>query len=284
LDLSYLGKILELRSRHPDQAQVFSVLLTHIAEELKGGQGYEQFYALFVNDTTDPVAVRVSLSVLLQSRGSTFLPLAEEMFAHAKGNRALRSAITQAIAASAPVEDAAKSLSHMADYYQAAEFDILGSRPGALEAIGAQYTDLVAGNSNPLARTMLVSGMHVEKENALLGIATTDPDAGVRGQALLTLTRTRPVTDQTLDTLVQAYDNRQDPKLGIPMVNALGAAGNILLHSTGSPRDRAQKFLMQIAYDTSLSDADRLAAVAKLKPRVPKGTFSDLTIGGKPVE
>jgi hypothetical protein len=284
LDLSYLSKILELRARHPDQAQVFSALLTHIAEELSGGPEYEQFYSLFVNDTHDPVLVRISLSALLRAKGNTFLPLAEEMYARAKGDPALRSAITQAIATSAPVADAAKSLSRLADYSQAAEFDILGSRAGALEALGAQYTDLVAGHSSPLSRAMLVSGMHAEKESVMLGIATTDPDAQVRGQALLTLTLTRPASGDIVDTLIQAHDSRGDPRIGISTSTAVAAAGNILLHTDGAQRDRAQKFLTQVAYDASISDGERLAAVAKLKPLVPKGTFGDLTIGGKPVE
>jgi hypothetical protein len=284
LDLSYLPKILELRRLHPDQARIYSALLENIGEELGSGDAYEQFYALFVNDTSDPMAVRVSLSALLRSKGSAFIPLAEEMFAGAKGNSALRHAITQAIATSAPVPDAVKSMTRLADSSQLPEFLTLGARPGAVEALGTQYNDLVASDANPIARRMLVSAMSGETEAGMLGIATTDPDSAVRLQALLTLTVEHPVSGQALDTLIQSHDNRGDPRSGLPTYGAVWAAGNIMRHSGGAERDRAQKFLMQIAYDSMLSDADRLSAVANLKRTVPKGTFSDLTIGGKPVE
>lgn len=284
LDLSYLSKILELRRLHPDQAQAYSLLLENIAEELKGGEAYDQFYALFVNDTNDPMAVRVSLAALLRNKGGAFLPLAEEMFARAKGNADLRAAITLAIATSAPVEEAVKSLSRLADPVQLAEFTFLGSRPGALEALGAEYNDLVTRESNPTARKMLVSGMAKENEGVMLGIATTDPDPEVRIQALLTLTSGQAGSERALDTLIQAHANRGDPRSGIPSWGAVLAASNIVQHSSGAQREQAQGFLMQIAYDRRLSDEDRLSAVTMLKPLVPKGTFADLTIAGHPVE
>ena len=177
--LACLPKILALRAQHPELAPILSLLLEHVADDLKETGGYEELYALLLGETRDPIAVGLSLSALLASQPDSFLPVAEEMHARARGDPELSSAITQAIAASAPVEAAASALVRMTDGSQFLEFQILGTRDGALESLASEYNVLVARGDDPRARAMLVTGMGTEKEEALIGIAETDPDSRI---------------------------------------------------------------------------------------------------------
>ncbi len=281
LDLTYLGKILELRGLHPEQSELYSSLLVHMSESLADERGLEEFRALFLTEGQDPTAVKLSLAALLRTDASSWLPLAEQLFSDAHGNAALRSAIAYAIATAAPVGQAAASLTRLANSGMYTEFALLGMREGGSEALAAHYSELVAAGGNPVARKMLVSGLRGESEPVLVGIAATDPDPSVRTQALLTSSLGRASGPELLDQLEALHGQRADPAHGIGTTQAVLVAGNVLINSSGAERERAKEFLLRIAGDAGERDADRLAAARTLKPWMPAGTFDNWEIGGQ---
>jgi hypothetical protein len=281
LDLSYLGRILELRRLHPEQAELYSGLLVHLAENLSDERGLEEFRALFLTEGQDPTAVKLSLCALLRTDAASWLPLAEDLFADAHGNQALRGAIAYAIASAAPVELAAASLTRLANGSMYNEFALLGMRAGGAEALAAHYSELAGSGGNPVARKLLVSGLRGEPEPVLVGIAATDPDPAVRTQALLTSSLGRASGSGLLDQLEALHSQRSDPARGIPSAQAVMVAGNVLINSAGAERERAKELLLRIAGDPAESDADRLSAVRTLRPWMPPGTFDAWVIGGQ---
>jgi hypothetical protein len=164
------------------------------------------------------------------------------------------------------------------------EFALLGMREGGSEALAARYSELASAGGNPLARKMLVSGLRAEDEAVMVGIAATDPDPGVRTQALLTSSLGRASGPGLLDQLESLHAQRADPAHGIGTTQALLVAGNVLINSDGAQRERAKDFLLRIAGDPTERDADRLAAARSLKPWMPPGTFDNWEIGGQPVK
>jgi len=283
LDLSYLGKILELRGLHPEQAEVYSGLLVHLSENLSDERGLEEFRALFLTAGQDPTAVKLSLSALLRADATSWLAMAETLFADARGNGPLRSAIAYAIASAAPVELAAASLTRLANTGMYTEFALLGMRAGGSDALAAHYNELVAAGGSSIARKLLVSGLRNETEPVLVGIAATDPDPGVRTQALLTSSLGRPSGPELLDRLESLHARRSDPAQGIATAQAVLVAGNVLINSAGAERERVKEFLLRIAGDASESDNDRLSAARTLAPWMPPGTFDNWVIGGQSV-
>lgn len=284
LGLAHLPRILGLRAENPELAPVISLLLEHVADELKDAGGYEQLYSLLLGEQNDPTAVGISLSALLASQPEAFLPVAEEMHARAREDPALASAITQAIAASAPVDQAAAALTRMTDGKQFLEFLTLGTREGALESLSSEYSALVAQGDHPQARTMLVAGMGAAEEEVLLGIAATDSDPRVRAQALLTGSLGRPVGLDFVRALREAHADRGDARSGIDPNASVAISQNILRGSAGEPRDAARRLLLEIAGDETIADGVRWRAVAAVRPFVPAGTLRGLFIGGQAVE
>ena len=284
LELAYLPRILSLRAEHPDLAPVISLLLEHVADELKETGGYEQLYSLLLGETRDPTAVGISLSALLASQPEAFLQVAEERHSRAREDPELASAITQAIAASAPVDQAAGALARMTDGTQYLEFLTLGTREGALESLSSEYNALVAQGDHPQARTMLVTGMGAEREEVLLGIAATDLDPRVRAQAFLTGSLGRAVGPAFVRALREAHAGLGQGQGGIDPNASVAIAENVLRGSPGEPREAARTLLLEIAGDEAISDSARWRAVAAVKPWVPAGTLRGLFIGGMEVE
>ncbi len=284
LDLSYLGTILDLRRRHPEQSEVYSSLLVHMAENLHDAAGMEEFRTLFLERGEDPTAVKLALSALLRTDAGTWLPLAEDLFAEARDNPRLQAAIAHAIATAAPLAQATESLARLARPDLYVEFSLLGLREGGREAVESRYTELVGSGGSPLARRMLVSALRGEDEALLVGIARTDPDPDVRTQALLTTSLGRAAGPQLLDELEAQHRQRADPARGIPSARAVLVAGNVLINSQGPERERAKELLMRIASDPGESDADRLSAARTVKAWMPPGTFAHWVIGGQVLE
>lgn len=284
LDLSYLGAILELRRRHPEQAEVYSSLLVHMAENLRDGHELEEFRTLFLERGEDPTALKLALAALLRTDPGTWLPLAESLFADSHDDARLQSAIAHAIATSAPVPEATAALSRLARPNLYLEFSLLGLRDGGREAIEARYSELVGSGSAAVSRRMLISALRDESESLLVGIARTDPDPDVRTQALLTSSLGRTSGAELLDELETQHARRADSAQGLSSSRVLLVAGNVLINSQGAERDRARDLLLRIAGDPSESDADRLAAVRTVKAWVPPGTFREWVIGGQRVE
>jgi len=284
LDLSYLREILDLRAAWPERAASFSALFENLARGLAAGEGYEEFYSLLVTELSDPVAVRVALAALLRLEDGRFLPLAEELFRGAESAE-LRAAIAQAVASTAPVDRAAEVLARLTDGLQHAQLLTLGTRAGGLEALEREYDELAAGgDQDPLARRMLVTGMLGGDEGRLLAIATSDPNASVRAQALLTASLSKDASPAVFETLRAAYELRDDPALGVQPELAVMAAQNVLGYDTGGAREQAKGFLLWIAADETIAAAVRWKAVNTLRDWVAPEAFAGLAIDGEPVQ
>lgn len=279
----YLRDLLAVRSEHPELAGQLGPLFERAGEGLAGDEMRADFRRLFLTGSDDPALVKLALASLLAAEPATFLSLAEELYARAKGQRELRDAIAQAIAASAPVADAAAILARCASDNPYAQLQTLGSRPGAPDAIAHEYDALLASGSNSRGRRLLVSGMRGETENVLLGIARLDPEPGVRVQALLTLTIRGPASEAVVRELTSLHASGELSG-GLATKSAVLVAENVLLRSSGGARDAARDFLSTIVRDPGAGAADRLDAYARLRAWVPPGTFRGVVVDGRVLE
>lgn len=267
IDMTYLDEILQLRSKSPDDRELFSALLENMAGELSESER-QDFYTLFVTEIDDPTMVRVALSNLLQgAQAERFAALAQLLLdEHGHESPALRREILGAVAASAPPKLAAEFLGKNAASDLLAEFHNLGGRPGGLDALADEYNSLVAGGLRPEARKLLVSGM--EGEELLVGIAKTDPDPVVRGQALLTATLdSAGASGIVFDTLESAWLNRGDGAAGMPTYQIISSAGNLANPGQHSPENskKAVALLKTIASSEGLSTSEQKSVFGKLK-------------------
>ncbi|MBK7876393.1 MAG: hypothetical protein IPJ77_11665 [Planctomycetes bacterium] len=279
LDLRFLRRILDLRAAHPADAERFVPLLAHVAQGFGAAERREEFQRLFLEGQDDPLLVKCALSSLLSGAPEVFLPLAEDFYARSAEDARLRSAIAQSIAASAPVEDATRSLVHLADEAQYGAFATLGSRPSAGEAIAREYDALLAENANPVARKLLVSTMRDERAEVLVGIAGMDPDPMVGLQATLTLSVRGEMDSARFAEVRELFSSGGR----LPHGGAL-VAENVLLHSSGAVRDSARAWLVEIVRDGRATDVVRLDAYQRVRRWVEPGTFRGVQIGGRVVE
>ena len=270
LDPSWLHEILALRRAHPELREMYGSLIENMGAGL-GEEERQSFYALFLTESDDPTLVKVALSQLLASeRPETYLVWAAELWAQSEALPEMRNGIAQAVATAAPPELAARFLGSVAESGLLGAFHALGGRAGGPEALAGQYDELVTSSLAPTARRMLVSGMLAAGEGALIGIASTDPDASVRGQALVTLTLSgSPLTSASVEALRTGYAERDDPYVGVPLAWTTMAAAN-MLRNGGDTGVRAQALdlLREIAEDTTVSPAERRGALDSLSPWV----------------
>jgi hypothetical protein len=266
LDGTWVHAILALRREHPDLRELFSSLLENVGAGLTEAE-QQAFYALFLDESDDPTLIKVALSQLLSGeRPETFLAWAGELWEQPGASAELREGIAQAVAASAPAELAASFLGGRADSSMYAAFNALGARADGAEALAREYDHLVGSDLAPVARRMLISGMSSASESELLGIARTDPDAEARGQALLTLTAfPRTLTPDSIVALRTAFEERADPRLGVPVVWTTSAAGNLLQSGVDTGlRTQALDLLRAVAEDPALAADQRRQALAKI--------------------
>ncbi len=275
----WIATIVSLRERVPEHAENLEPFLRAI---LDGDESIEvpaedlPALSLVVSTSNDPLAVEAALAVLVAGDPDLFIPIAEDLRAHSGGNRELRLAAVGAVAARAPVDAAAASMARMASSELYAQFAQLGSRDGGMEAAQKQYSALVAANSDPDARKMLVSAMGAEKTDVLVGIAQTDPDPTVRHQALLTASLQPLETDSVMRAVRAEHSARSNSGGGFSTHSGLMVAENVLLNGTGSARADAVDWLKQVVIDPGESLADRKNAWNKLRARGLPSEFAGI--------
>ena len=270
LDPSWLHEILALRRAHPELREMYGSLLENMGAGL-GESERQSFYALFLTESDDPTLVKVALSQLLAGgRPETYLVWAAELWAQSEAAPEMRSGIAQAVATAAPPELAARFLGGVAETGMYGAFHALGARENGTEALVDEYDRLVTSNLSATARRMVISGMSSAGEAPLLGIARTDPDAQVRGQALVTMSLTQQsLTSASIEALRTGYSERDDPHVGVPLEWTTLAAAN-MVRSGGDTglRTQALALLRDIAEDTSLAATQRRRALDSLSPWV----------------
>lgn len=279
LDGRFLSRLLELRSENAEQSERFTPLLAVLAEGSLAPEQRERFQQLFLDGEEDPLLVKCALSSLLAEDAGRYLHVAKELHGRDASNRELRSAIAQAIAVSAPVAEAARSLAEIADGSEYGAFATLATRPGVSEHVAREYDALLKDGANPRARKLLVSAMAGETDDVLVGIARIDPDPVVSLQAALTITVRGPIDAKRFEEVRTLFDEDIRSPSGSVMV-----AENVMLHSEGAVRDGARAWLVQLVRDASLSDQDRSEAYRRVRRWVEPGTFAGVQIGGRPLE
>jgi hypothetical protein len=276
VDARWVATIVSLRSRVPAHAENFEPFLRAILDRTSPIDMPEDDMAALaqvVASSNDALAVEVALSALVARDPATFIPIAEDLYAHSAANAALRAAAVAAIAARAPVDAAAESLARMADSDLYGQFMRLGEREGGIEAAQDKYSALIAANTSPQARKMLVSAMGTEQTEVLVGIAQTDPAAAVRHQALLTASLQPLESDTVMRTLRDQLAAHDGAGNGISTHDGLMVAQNVLLNGAGSARSDAVALLRQVVIDPRASMADRKDAWNQLREN---GSPSDI--------
>jgi hypothetical protein len=262
----WVATIVSLRERVPAHAENFDPFLHAILDAASQVEFEEDMGALaqIVASSNDALAVEVALSALVARDPAMFIPIAEDLYAHSAANAALRAAAVAAIASSAPVDAATESLARMANSDLYAQFMHLGERTGGIEAAQEKYSALIAASSSPAARKMLVSAMGSEPTNVLVGIAETDPDAGVRHQALLTASLQPQESESVMRTLRDQLTAHDGAGNGLSTHEGLMVAENVLLNGSGSARADAVALLRQVVIDARASMTDRHEAWGQL--------------------
>ncbi|MBI5363206.1 MAG: hypothetical protein HZA53_08505 [Planctomycetes bacterium] len=284
LDLRFLRKVLALRSEHPDESEQFVPLLAAMNGAILDPHQREDFQRLFIEGAEDPLLVKVALNSLLGTDPTTYLPLAEELMQRHPADERLKSSIAQAIAVSAPVEAATRSLSRIAEDSQYEAFAALGSRSGAGDAAAREYNELLASDLNPIGRKMLVSSMRGERDEVLIGIARLDPDPRVGLQAALTVSGRGPVAAGRVTELRELYAASGTGQPSRARGGAAMVAENVLLRSEGAARRAAQDWLCEIVRDPTRSEKERLDAYARAKRWMPPGSFVGVAVGSRILE
>jgi hypothetical protein len=150
-----------------------------------------------------------------------------------------------------------------------AQMFCLGSRPGGTDALVDEYNNLSMLDANAGIRQMLVAGMSSLGSDTLLGVARTDLDADVRGQALVTMTGfDQGATLEAIDILRRGHTEQADPNVGIPDHQILSAARNIaaLARDGGGPLLQESVGVMRdIALAPGTSSYDRNRALDNLR-------------------
>ncbi|MBL8857198.1 MAG: hypothetical protein JNL28_01655 [Planctomycetes bacterium] len=266
----WLATITTLRERAPERAVNFDPLLHAILEsdeELTRATDEMPELSSILANSTDPLAIEAALAVLLATDSASFLPIAEQIFTRSRRHPALAQAVLNAIARHAPVAVAAEALARLSTAGEYGAFARLGSRDGGLDAAQKEYTALVTSDRDPKARMMLVSAMHTEKTEVLLGIAQTDPDPMVRSQALMTLSLKPIDAPEVMRELRGRHAARADGARGMSTRAALSVAENLTMN--GSPRLRAEalEWMREVVADTDERLEDRQFAWKKLQAR-----------------
>ena len=151
----------------------------------------------------------------------------------------------------------------------------LGAREGGFLALEAGYQELLERGADPAARRMLVMGMFGAGGGDLArvtGIALSDPDAAVRGQAWLTWTSSPAYRPAARDLV----DLRLARERGVADVHAIGAARNLARRAEGGLRQGALAFLRELALDDRARLRDRRAALEALSAYVGEAERRDL--------
>ena len=218
--------------------------------------------------------MRVALSRLLKDDPAHWFGVASEWYERAD-SIPMRAAIASAVAAAAPTRDAARFLARAASPLLHAQAAILAARDGGMDSLSDEYEARLSVGDDPAARRALVSGL-ARDSDLCLGIARTDPDRGVRGQALLSAT-VRSSSREALDVIEAAWHAADDERYGVAPRHLVWSAANAVSRVEPELRTEAVELLRSLASDPALPNEVRSDACARLRRWLPTHEHSALT-------
>jgi len=260
----WLPRLLHLRWKHPERSGLFDHLLeAACSDEAADGVLLSR---LLLSGEEDPGLLRVALGRLLLEDPVHWMSVARDWFDRAT-DMETRAALASAVASSAPLEEAARFFADVADAELTAELCVLAARDGGVEELADLYEERLLSEDDPIGRRALVTGL-LREPDLCLGIARTDPDAGVRGQALLSATAAG-VSEEALDVLRAAWQSGEDPYYGVAPRHLVWASANAALHATEELRPVAVDLLRSLALDSSFPAPVRWDACRRLERWLP---------------
>jgi hypothetical protein len=143
----------------------------------------------------------------------------------------------------------------------------LAARDGGLDALADEYEARLSTGDDPAARRALVSGL-ARDSDLCLGIARTDPDRAVRGQALLSAT-VRTSSREALDVVRAAWQSADDRHYGVAPRHLVWSAANAISRVAPELRSEAVELLRSLASDPELPHEARADACARLSRWLP---------------
>lgn len=281
-DPSYFEGLLRMRAAFPDQRAAFSALFAGLGDSLAPEERDRLFGAL-TGDVSDPVLLGTALRNLLRGQNPlAALALARALFDDPRTPVDARRAIAEAVASA--LEDPFEAARFLAERVgqlpdMLAAFGALGASADGFAGLDSEYSQLAAGGSNAAARELAVFGMGVaagDHSDRLREIARSDPDARVRGQALLSLTSSRDWQPAERDI----GDLRAACEAGLDAARAGFVAGNIAGRAQrdglSAMRDQAVGFLRDLAMDDSLPPKQRRQAAEQLRNHISQAEYAQL--------
>jgi hypothetical protein len=264
LGARWLPFILRLRWAHPEARHLYELLLEGVAESEDADSA--AIAHLLFSDEEDPGLLRIALARLLKDDPAHWIGVANEWYERAESS-AVRAALASAVTAAARPEDAARFLAHAASSRLHAQAASLAARNGGLEALADEYEARLSMGDDPAARRALVSGL-ARDPDLCLGIARTDPDRGVRGQALLSAT-VRTTSREAIDVVRAAWQSADDRHYGVEPRHLVWSAANAVSRVTPELRSEAVELLRSLASDPELPHEARADACARLSRWLP---------------
>ena len=264
LDARCLPLILRLHWAHPESRDLYELLLETVA----GSEDADSaaIARLLFSNEEDPGLLRIALARLLKDDPAHWIGVANEWYERAESS-AVRAALASAVTAAARPEDAARFLAHAASSRLHAQAASLAARDGGLEALADEYEARLSMGDDPAARRALVSGL-ARDPDLCLGIARTDPDRGVRGQALLSAT-VRTTSREALDVVRAAWQSADDRHYGVEPRHLVWSAANAVSRVSPELRPEAVELLRSLASDPELPHEARADACQRLSRWLP---------------
>ena len=213
----FMQVVLEVRAAHPSLRGLLDGLLEECAVELPADER-RTLSTLFVHDSADPTLVKVAFTHLLAGADTArYLELARRRLEEEGTPPQVRAAILDAVAVAAPLREAITLLAEQADGHPGAVMVHVGEREDGAEALLEAYDARLALGGSAQERVHIVAGLEgSDRGQALLDIARTDPDAGVRGRAFIACSLDpEAATTETLDAVLAGRDQPDDPFIGL---------------------------------------------------------------------
>jgi hypothetical protein len=272
LNAPWLPLILQLRWAHPESRHIYDLLL----QALLGSEEADSavIARLLFSGEEDPGLLRVALLRLLKDDPAHWFGVASEWYERAD-SIPMRAAIASAVAAAAPTRDAARFLAQAASPLLHAQAASLAARDGGMDSLSHEYEARLSAGDDPSARRALVSGL-ARDSDLCLGIARTDPDRSVRGQALLSAT-VRSSSREALDVIEAAWQAADDERYGVAPRHLVWSAANAVSRVEPELRTAAVGLLRSLASDPALPHEVRADACARLRRWLPTHEHSALT-------
>jgi hypothetical protein len=273
----WVPRLLDLLHAHPKLEPTW-VQLLHVAIRDLPNDDRAAWMTTLLAESSGPGALELAWSQLLAlDPDGRHLRMVLSRLDDPELDRRRRAALMQAVAIAAEPRRAAEVLGARALPEHLVQLHTLGARPDGVEALREEYTALVSGNLRATGRRLLVAGMSHASTPELLGIATTDPDATVRGQALVTATAStlRHEAPDALETVRNAWRQREDPWVSATPHQVLMSASNLARLGPQSQHG-ALALLREIALGDNVDRRTRDSAIARLKRWVPEDEHARL--------